>query len=192
MNSAIGNLCDTLHRMLLENPAGLSEIELIRLLEKQEIGIFNADLLKDNLHLFQAHFLLFHHLYRLRDNLASSGDSIVDISPLKIRLQHNSHSQQKMIDQHDPLRDYYLDITNFSKTTADDVTELIEQFWTTLQRNDRRAEALAQLNLKDPVSWETIKNQHRRLVMKHHPDRGGDGQKLQVINAALDILKINK
>jgi hypothetical protein len=31
-----------------------------------------------------------------------------------------------------------------------------------------------------------IKNSYRRLTMKHHPDRGGDGKKMPELNAAID------
>lgn len=38
---------------------------------------------------------------------------------------------------------------------------------------------------------ETLKNIHKKLVIKHHPDRGGDLTTMQNVNAAFDLLKKN-
>jgi curved DNA-binding protein CbpA len=39
------------------------------------------------------------------------------------------------------------------------------------------------------VDDATIKRRYRRLAMRHHPDRGGDGVRLREINAALATLQ---
>ncbi len=54
--------------------------------------------------------------------------------------------------------------------------------------SDERRDALAELELTDPVDWRAIKSQHRQLAMRHHPDRGGDEARLQAINAAMNVL----
>ena len=40
-------------------------------------------------------------------------------------------------------------------------------------------------------SLDDLKDLHKKLVMKHHPDRGGDLSTMQNVNAAFDILKKN-
>ena len=65
---------------------------------------------------------------------------------------------------------------------------MIASFWRRLGRFDKREEALAELGLQDPVDDQTIKMTWRRLAMEYHPDRGGDNERLQAINAAVDCL----
>jgi len=65
---------------------------------------------------------------------------------------------------------------------------MLGRFWSRLGNTDRRAEALRELDLRDPVSETEIKKRYRTLVMQHHPDRGGSKEKIQSINAAMSIL----
>ncbi|MBE2293386.1 MAG: J domain-containing protein, partial [Phycisphaerales bacterium] len=68
-------------------------------------------------------------------------------------------------------------------------SELLSRFHTACRRQTRRQAALATLELCDPVDGVMIKQQYRRLAMRYHPDRGGDGQHLCEINAALAVLE---
>lgn len=174
--------------VLRAHPAGISEYELIRTLESSGEPGFDAECLRDNLSLFQTHFFLFHNLYQLHEQLWNSGEAHLNISPLCIQLLPITDSATSAISEHNPLRDYYLNIENLNDTTANDVESLLGKFWQRFVRNDERSNALAELELSDPVDWSTIKTQHRRLAMQHHPDRGGDEQRLQAINAAMDVL----
>jgi hypothetical protein len=174
--------------VLRAHPTGISEYELIRALESSGEPGFDADCLRDNLSLFQTHFFLFHSLYQLHEQLWKAGEAHLDISPLCIQLLPITDSAATAISEHNPLRDYYLNIENLTDTNANDVELLLGSFWQRFVRNDERSNALAELELNDPVDWNTIKTQHRRLAMQHHPDRGGDEQRLQAINAAMDVL----
>lgn len=51
-----------------------------------------------------------------------------------------------------------------------------------------RAEALAILGLSEPTTPEAIKDAHRRLMQRMHPDRGGSDYLAAKINQAKDIL----
>jgi len=190
----VNTFSDTLLQVLRAHPAGISEFDLIKRLEADGHTGFDKDCLRSNLSLFQTHFLLFHSLYLLRDELASNGREHLDIQPLCIQLiptssKHSNQSQSNTaLDAHDPLRDYYLDLNHFDNTQNADVDALLNQFWQRFVSNDDRLTALAVLELQDPVDWPTIKTQHRRLAMQHHPDRGGDAERLQAINAAMDTL----
>jgi len=175
-------------KVLRAQPQGISEYDLIQRLADAGNPHFDIDCLRDNLSLFQTHFFLFHSLYRLRDSLSNNNEARLDISALCIQLLPHSTSTSDAIAPHDPLRDYYLDLNNLENTHKNDVDALIGTFWQKFVRDDDRHAALTELELKDPVDWATIKSQHRRLAMKHHPDRGGDEQRLQAINAAMDVL----
>jgi len=179
-------------KVLLLSPAGLSEFELIQKLEAEGQPGFETDCLKGNLSLFQTHFFLFHSLYHLSEQLVAGNELDnnyrLEISPLCIQLIPQENNPSVSIATHDPLRDYYLDLNNQKAVNETDVNKLLTQFWERFISNDERREALEKLELQDPVEWHTIKKQHRRLAMQHHPDRGGDEDRLQAINAAMDIL----
>ena len=188
MQSELQQRLDLLHRVLRAHPAGLSEYELIKTLEAENETGFSRECLRDNLSLFQTHFLLFHALYHLHEQLWTSQTARLEIHTLCIQLLPFKMATDSQLAEHDPLREYYLDLNNLEKTGVSEVEELLTQFWSRFVGNDDRRQALAELELKDPVDWPTIKTQHRRLAMHHHPDRGGDETRLQAINAAMETL----
>jgi len=179
--------CADLGMILQNHPEGLGEYELLQLLREQNYFSFlgkTPALPKD---IFQAHFLLFHALYRLQQQLLERQQAILEIGPLNIQLLPYSQ-ETDAITKPDRVREYYLELSNLEQTTENDVHELLAAFWRNFIRFDNRAAALAELGLNDPVNNEMIKQTYRRLAMEHHPDRGGDKQRLQAINAAYECL----
>lgn len=181
------------------HPEGLSEYDLLQRLRQDtppapgmaaadtgvELGPGRFD---DNHSLFRTHFLLFHHLYQLRDRLIGQQAGDLEIHTLCIRWlpPHGGNAQQ--LGQPDPLRAYYLDLSNLTDTTREDVDAMLGRFWSRFSRDERRQEALATLDLQEGADADAIRAQYRRLAMRHHPDRGGDAGRLQAINAAMAIL----
>ena len=57
----------------------------------------------------------------------------------------------------------------------------------------REGKALAQLNLRPPITLQAVKSRYKELVKRHHPDaNNGDKvaeEKLKLINEAYGILK---
>lgn len=171
---------------LEKQPAGISEYDLIQNLKLQGYFDFlSAPALPHEL--FHAHFFLFHALYLLRDILLEKQQYILNIHTLKIELLRYQQGENKL-QQEDKLRSYYLDFCNLENTSEDDVYELLASFWNKFDRYADRDAALAELGLTDPVDDKTIKDEYRKLVMQHHPDRGGDKEKLQKINDAVTLL----
>ena len=171
----------------LENhPEGLGEYDLMTNLKSQ--GFFNSLSKHPQPHeLFQAHFFLFHALYLLNNNLFEQKTSILDIHTLKIQmLPYQKGESNLQVD--DKLKAYYLDFNNLENTKEEDVYDMLASFWNKFHKFDSREEALSELGLKDPVDNNEIKKEYRRLAMQHHPDRGGDKEKLQKINGALELL----
>lgn len=172
--------------LLEQHPQGLGEHELLRLLHQDYFTFLGESPWQPHA-LFCAHFLLFHTLYRLRDEAWQARRAHLEISPLCIRWWPY-RSIDGAVATPDTLRDYYLDLANLRDTSAEDVEQLLASFWMRLHRNEGRAAALQELGLEDPVDDATIKQTYRQLAMQHHPDRGGDTQRLQAINAAVDLL----
>lgn len=185
MNTALAR---TLLAILRAYPDGLSEHDLIRELAHDDPA-FGPDAYTDELTLFQCHFILFHHLYRLRDELWNERQGDLAIHCLKIALRPYRDGTSDMPVNPDPLRAYYLDLAHLEKTGKQEVMEMLETFWLRFSRQSQRAEALAALGLADPVDDSEIKRRYRELAMKHHPDRGGELEKLQAINAAMELLE---
>jgi hypothetical protein len=173
--------------ILHRHPAGVSEYELIGLLRAAGFLSFLGPPPADPQALFCAHFLLFHALYRLGDRASSARRARLEVGPLNIRWLPYGGGEGGL-GRPDTMRDYYLDLSNLARTTAQEVDALIASFWRCLGGRDRRAGALAELGLADPVDDATIRLAYRRLAMAHHPDRGGDKARLQAINAAVGIL----
>ncbi len=172
---------------LRQQRAGISEYDLLKHLQRQGFFVFTGSGAMSPYEIFQAHFLLYHALYRLRDRMLDTQQAWLEIDVLKIRLLPYRQGSEAMVSA-DKLRDYYLDLGNMRDTSEDQVYELLASFWNRLGRNEKRHDALAVLGLQDPVDDQTIKQTYRRLVMQHHPDRGGDKVRLQAINSALEIL----
>ena len=172
-----------LEEILKKTPQGLSEFDLLEDLKEQHYFEFlSSPALPEEL--FQAHFLLFHALYLIQTQLLEKKSAVLEIHTLKIVMMPYAQAEQAL-QQDDQLRAYYLDLANLENTSEDDVYQLLASFWKQMQYFENRDEALAELGLKDPVDEKTIKKEYRRLIMQHHPDRGGDTEKLQLLNGAI-------
>jgi len=173
---------------LRRHPGGISEFDLIRRLQRDhDLPEFAPGALADPLSLYRTHFILFHSLYRLGECLAGSGEEVA-VSCLCCRVVSRERGEDGALSHGDPLQAYYLDLDNLDGMDADQVESLLGDFWRRFARAGPRADALAVLGLSDPASATDIKAAYRRLVMRHHPDRGGDKATLQRLNRAMESL----
>lgn len=193
MHSPDPSQCTPLLREILAlHPEGLSEYDLLQRLRGDQRSGFAANRAEDPEDLFRTHFLLFHLLYRLRDQLRRERLGDIEIHALNIRwLPWNDVTPQTLA-QPDPLAAYYLDLDNLKATGRADIERMLGRFWARFARYDRRGEALAVLGLPEDADAEAILQQYRRLAMRHHPDRGGDAARLQAVHAAMAILDPRK
>jgi len=176
------SLYEPIQQVLKYHGNGLTEYEFLTQLG-QNVSYF-ANTSPDSLALFQRHFLLFHCLYRLQQDYFETQTGILQISALAIRLWPYRAGHHDLTHS-DPVRDYYLDISNLESTDSAQVDDLLGKFWLALASHDSRSEALALLELSDPVDDQQIRHRYRELVMQHHPDRGGDPETIQQLNLAL-------
>lgn len=188
-HNGIDLLVAHLDEVLRLHPNGLTEYQLIDILDQRGVGGFDQSLFSTSLNMFQAHFILFHALYKLRDKLGQSEHVDIEIHCLSIRRVERPPNGLQRLAVNDPLREYYLNLDNLNDTDAAAVDDLLDGFWRRFLAGEGRQQALACLELTDPVSFDEIKRQYRRLVMTHHPDRGGDTSYLQDINEAMAVLE---
>lgn len=187
-SQGIETLLQHVHEVLSQQPEGISEFDLMAALDQRCVAGFGQAAFADQLSMFQSHFLLFHSLYLLRDRLHQQAEAGLDIHCLSICLTPFADHTNGLPQQHDPLREYYLDLNHLESTDAADVEALLGSFWRRFIAMDERQQALQQLGLSDPVEYAEIKAQYRRLVMDHHPDRGGEHERLLLINEAMQTL----
>jgi DnaJ-domain-containing protein 1 len=178
---------DLLLEILYKHPQGITEYDLMQLLqERGQIPVLE-NAFSSQLNMFRAHFVLFNALYQLRDQLWHDEIAHLDITSIMITLGPYLQGDSGIV-LHDPLREYYLNLDNLELTSAQDVEDLLSAFWIKFNAQSERLQALAILELEENVDLQTIRSQYKRLAMQHHPDRGGDKHTLQKINAAKDFL----
>ncbi len=181
-------LVEFLFDTLRQHPEGLREYELIRRVREADLAGFPDSPLSDPLSLFRSHFLLRHALYQLRERCIEEASHIVEMGALQISLKPYQPGSAG-IAARDPLRDYYDDLSHLDKTDAEEVEQLLASFWRQLAGSERRAAALQVLGLEDPVAFDIVQRQYRRLAMRHHPDRGGEPGRFQALHEAYEILQ---
>lgn len=174
--------------LLRSYPTGLDEYRLMRRLAAQGDAHFAPARLRSPAGLFEAHFLLFHGLYRLRDRLRAQRCADLRIECLDIRLLPHVPAAPGIPAPADPLRAYYLDLDRLRRTTPEVAAGLLGSGRTRLRCRRGAQDALRVLGLEAGASATEIKRRYRRLAMVHHPDRGGDPRRLREINVAMGVL----
>ncbi|MBK1726167.1 DNA-J related domain-containing protein [Halorhodospira neutriphila] len=187
IEEAVATLQAAAEPILRRHPEGVSELTLMERLAAEGLSLFDRPSRQDPEALFRAHFLLFHALYRLRPRLAEEGLDL-EIHCLGIRLQPAAAppGEPGALGEHDGLAAYYLDPANLEGMDAAAVERMIADGLRRIAAAGQggQDEALAVLGLEAGASAAEIRRSYRRLVMRHHPDRGGDTATLQRINHA--------
>lgn len=181
------NFITFIEDFLEEHPEGVSEHDFLRTLDEQ--GFFKTldAAASSTLLLFQKHFLLFHVLYSINQQRVADKRGGLQITPMLIK-QLDYLEADTQIGEFDSLCDYYLELENLASATGDEVDDLLNGFWVKYLRNDKRGAALEALGLNDPVTDAQIVQRYRKLANVHHPDKGGDKDKIQAINEAYVVL----
>ncbi|MDO6559994.1 DNA-J related domain-containing protein [Paraglaciecola chathamensis] len=209
------SLLFTLESLLLKHPTGLSEYDLLKCLQgaykqrsQQLVEVINASLsdlfsslnLNDSLSLFQTHFVLFNGLYQLRQIWRKEHIGDIDIHTLNILpLPYNEQTTGSGLTNRDPLAEYYLDWNNLIGTSAASVESLLSCFWQQFCAAENGLGAYATVNQKQLEESYTlleaefnaplkeVKRQYLRLIHQYHPDKGGDTEAAQSLQAAYTI-----
>lgn len=183
-------ILDSIEDILLTSKGKITEFELLKALIARNESGFSSEVFSDEFTLFQSHFLLFHILYVLRDRLLKEKASDLRIECLHIEILPLAREvNPNDVSRNDKLREYYLDLKNLESTTPGDVRDMLKSFWKKFTSFEKRESALKTMGLNPDASESEIKSKYRELAREHHPDKGGDAEKLIEINAAMEILK---
>ncbi|GGC74121.1 DNA-J related domain-containing protein [Marinobacter halophilus] len=181
------------HELRIAGPKGLSELELIKSLQKEPWELIGAVNFHTPDQLYPVHFLLFHVLYTLRDQLATSGEAL-SISPLRMIISPQpTVACNGLPGAEDKLRAFYLDLSQYHLSDAA-IQRMMDDFWNgqTRSRPPLPVVSEAAMALGFPVlpeQFAPVKQQFRKRVMQAHPDRGGDTETIQKLNEAFSVLK---
>ncbi|MDC0662066.1 DNA-J related domain-containing protein [Marinobacter sp. SS21] len=193
LSELVQQLLVAIERVLRDHPAGISELDLIKTLQADPWHLLAAVDFSTPAQLYPVHFLVFHTLYRLRDQVATRGESLA-ISPLRIQLGANTTvAGNGLPDTPDGLRAFYLDLSQYG-LSEQAIERLMTNFWSGRIGQPPDANELQQaarvLGFESlPDQLDTVKRQFRRAVMRSHPDRGGDTQRIQALNEAFALIK---
>lgn len=178
-----------LQQILQEYPQGISEFNLLRVLQKPPLCYFPSNPKADSLILFRTHFWLFHNLYRLRQQGRSQSIFDVQISSLNICLTPYNSCQTDSLTEHDALQKYYADLSHLWDTAKHNVEDMLNDAFTRIFTAPEKARALAYFQLQEPVTLHTIKKRYRQLAQSCHPDKGGDPKNFMALQDAMNTLK---
>ena len=176
-------------QLLKENNAGISEYELIQTLEKQDFQFPHDD--SNELALFKKHFIVMNALYTLQNELIPDG-YFLSITSLSIKMDEikQTSNSDELIDYTDTrLSEYYLNWDNYENTSKQDVNDLLNGFWDRFYSLDKKTQALGVFELELDASFDDVKLAYRRLVLLHHPDKGGGQDRFIEIREAYEVLK---
>lgn len=182
------------HELRAAGPTGLSELALIRALQSDRWALIGPVAFHEPDRLYPVHFLLFHVLYRLRDQIGESGESL-QISPGCLRISSSVPIPlaSSLPGSPDALRAFYLDLSQYFMSEAT-IRDMMDRFWSGAAA--RKPDTPSAVNAGKvlgldplPVEFSTVKQRFRKLVMRAHPDRGGDTGEVQKLNQAFSLLK---
>ncbi|MGJ8682471.1 DNA-J related domain-containing protein [Paraglaciecola sp.] len=189
-------LQDMLRSIISDHPNGLSEYELLKILQSPAYKVFSQLDLQNPLVLFQTHFIVFNALYHLRDSLIKEQLGLLQIDCICIQIKPWVAGIPGLKAQ-DKLREYYLNWQHLSDTDQQQVENLLDSFWQSLTwRKSKQTssisieQALQLLELAELVDLVPLKKQYRKMLHKHHPDKGGDNEHTRLLHQAFESLRV--
>ncbi len=188
----VNPLIDEIFYLLLEQPVWKVHTLTSALSESGKIEQLDNDPQKV---LFKRNFLVMNALYQLQTQLAP--EQQLQIASLHIELVNEQISNA--LENHDPLRDYYLDWQNYD-TTSDEIDAMLTDFWQRFSSYSPKRVILSlsqQQLLELQQAWQLptdfsekqLQKRWRQLALKHHPDRQGCAIEFKKIQLEYEQLK---
>lgn len=186
-------------RLILDDVPKISEFDLIKKLKSPPFHFF-SDYDTSNQHqLFQVHFLLFHALFQIQDDVPAGQFLTINSVQIELlKLDKASDGQNLAMEVDAKLKSYYLDLSNLTSTTESDVEALLDSFWHryyTQNWNEGSADkiqlALMYFGFSDieEVESKTLRRAFRKKCHDCHPDKGGNHQHFLELKRHYEMLK---
>lgn len=191
LETLVGRIMDAAEALLRTHPEGMSELIMLRTLQKPPWQLFETIDFSSPAALYPVHFLLFHSLYRRRESLAAESCETIDINALNIRIRPLASAADQQAGQHDALHAFYRDPANHDLAEST-INRMLDDFWQGVTRpaDSELEQACDTLDIEaPPVDLGTARAAFRRLAMRHHPDRGGSNEQLQALNRAMATVR---
>lgn len=190
-NPLIPALLGILRQSSVSGGEGLSAHDILQQLADHNAFV-DLESLSDQpqLQLFRKNFLLMNGLYQLQLSLWQEEGVYLLVSALNVRIQATGSSQEdnRQVETSDPVRDYFLDWSNFHETDEQDVLQLLDSFWQRFHNPQYAQQARDVLGLDEHAGEEEIKRRYRVLAAQHHPDKGGNEETFIEIRQAYEQL----
>mgnify|MGYP006191805485 FL=1 len=186
-------LQNQLLNLVCESPPDAEQaIEEQYLLKRLGLKLHCDTVRSEDMARFQQHFVLYHLLYRVQQQLLDSQQGYLSVELAKVRLLSVSHTQ--VSDAHDSRRQYYLNWHNFYQMTEQLLDQHLNAFWqnftvpqfTQVALNEAEAKALLQLPAH--FNLAQLKKAYRTKALQLHPDRGGEAQQFILLRQAYQRL----
>lgn len=185
-------LIDEIFYLILKQPIWKVHTLASALNDAGHLSVLDKDPQKD---LFKRNFLVMNALYQLQ--IQVSPEQQLHIAALHIELINNKC--EKVLENTDPLREYYLDWQNYD-TTSDEIDALLNEFWqrfATFNRHTTSANLTKEQLLQVQKAWQLpanfslkeLQKRWRQLALKHHPDRQGCAIQFKKIQREYEQLK---
>lgn len=171
----------------------IQELELIKALQQPPYQLFAENSLQTELSLFQTHFLVYHALYKLREQWLQDELAIIDIALSRFTIHPYCNNTQTLPTVDDGLRSYYMNLDNVEINQCE-VEALLNSFWERFLKGqlvDENAlqQAYQVLSLAPSCTDIELKKRIKSLSLTHHPDRGGDDELFKHYQQAYELIK---
>ncbi|TMM46459.1 DNA-J related domain-containing protein [Colwellia ponticola] len=175
-------------RYLREQNTSCSLIDLVNLCQHDLLALIPNNI-EPQLVIFQKNFFVMNALYQIQRDMQEQGYTL-SISALAISLHSGAVKAKTALSMRDnDLANYYLDWSNLSDITTEEIDALFSRFWQGYSALAKVEEALKTLGLAYNVEWFEVRQAYQKKIFVNHPDRGGCADAFIDIRTAYEILK---
>ena len=181
-----------LSSLILAHTPSHSVIEEQYLQQRLGLKLQQDIVISADLQLFQQHFVLYHLLYRLQQDLLQLRQGFLRIDLAKVQFLPMSDAPQLSNDA--SRRDYYSNWQHFYAMTEQILDQQLNAFWQFVGQQHSAgdhvssSDALSLLQLSPDFSLLQLKKAYRAKALQLHPDRGGDQQQFILLRQAYQQL----
>lgn len=173
---------------LREQSSSCSLIDLVNLCDQDFLTLVGSEL-DFQVVIYQKNFFVMNALYQIQRDIQSEG-FLLTIFPLEICIvPHLVGNKETVATRDTDLASYYLDWSNLSNITVEEVDALFSSFWQRYQAIDKVDAALTTLDLEQDVDWFDIRKAYQKKIAINHPDKGGCAEGFIEIRKAYEILR---